>query len=393
MVMAAIGAQTLITGCSSEADDQMAELVDKDLAFAASQYTYFMKNIPAGEIPRSVDSAGQLLTCHGHDWTIGFYPGTLWYLYENTGDSSFKTAAEEKLKLIEPLMNYKGTHDLGFMMYCSFGNGYRLTQNPHYKAVLLTSAASLSTRFNDTVGCIKSWNWKKGQFPVIIDNMMNLELLCWASKNGGSPKYMQEAVSHANTTLKNHFRPDYSSYHVVLYDPHTGAVVKKQTHQGYADSSAWARGQSWGLYGYTMMFDETHDSAYLTQARHIAGFLLNHPHMPEDLVPYWDYDAPNIPNAERDVSAAAIMASALIKLSTLTPDTAEEAQYKKAAEKVLVSLSQPEYRYQEGEGQGFLLKHSVSSFPSGADVDRPLNYADYYFVEALMRYKNIFLHP
>ncbi len=380
-------------GCSQKNDGpDMDKLVNQNLDFAVNQYKYFMKNIPEGKIPRTLDSTGGSLTfCGVHDWTIGFYPGTLWYLYQYSGDSIFKDQAEDKMKIIEPLENYEGTHDLGFMMYCSFGNGYRLTHNPHYKEVLLQSAASLSTRFNDTIGCIKSWDWMKGQFPVIIDNMMNLELLCWATQNGGSPKYEQEAISHANVTMKNHFRPDYSSWHVVLYDPHTGAVVKKQTAQGYSDSSAWARGQSWGLYGYTMMFRETKDSAYLQQAEHIAHFILTNPNLPEDMIPYWDYDAPKIPNTYRDVSAGSIMASALLELSTLTPDKQKAKKYKTSAEKILVSLSSPKYRFEQGKGAGFLLKHSVGSLPGKVEIDVPLNYADYYFVEALLRYKNLYL--
>ncbi len=381
-------------GCKQQSTNkQMQKLINQDLQFAVKQYTYFMKQVPDDKIPNWYDSTKRkIVYCGDHDWTIGFYPGTLWYLYEYSKDAAIKSEAEEKLKIIEPLKNYKGTHDLGFMMYCSFGNGYRITDNPHYKDVLLTSAASLSTRFNDTVGCVKSWNWGPDKFPVIIDNMMNLELLCWATENGAGPKYMEEAVSHANVTMKNHFRPDYSSWHVVLYDPHTGEVVKKQTHQGYRDSSAWARGQSWGLYGYTMMFRETKDSAYLKQAEHIARFILNNPHLPKDMIPYWDYDAPKIPDTYRDVSAASIMASAFLELSRYATDANKSEKYRKAAEQILISLHKPRYRYSLGEGAGFLLKHSVGSLPGKAEVDVPINYADYYYVEALLRYKNWFLN-
>lgn len=387
-----IGCGTQKKGTKSNASN-MKTLVNQQLDSAVNQYKYFIKNIPKGKIPRTLTSTkGKLTTCGKHDWTIGFYPGSLWYLYEYSGDQIFKKSAEQKMKIIEPLENYKGTHDLGFMMYCSFGNGYRITHNPHYKDVLLTSAASLSTRFNDTVGCIKSWNWGKGKFPVIIDNMMNLELLCWASHNGGSQKYIQEAESHANVTMKNHFRPDYSSWHVVLYDPHTGKVVKKQTAQGYSDSSSWARGQSWGLYGYTMMYNETNKLAYLHQAEHIAHFILTNPHLPKDMIPYWDYDAPKIPDTYRDVSAASIMASAFIELSTLTKDAKKAAIYKKAAERIITNLNSPTYHYYQGEGVGFLLKHSVGSLPGKREIDVPLNYADYYYIEALMRYKELFLN-
>lgn len=380
--------------CGQKTNDtaRLKDLVDKDLNLAVDQYKLLMTNTPADKLPRTYDSAtGKVVPSDARWWTSGFYPGTLWYLYEYSKDTVLKDEAEKRMAIIRPNEYYTGTHDLGFMMYCSFGNAYRLTGDTAYKNVLLTSAQSLSTRFNDTVGCFKSWDHGSWTFPVIIDNMMNLELLAWASKNSDDPKYLQEAESHANTTMKNAFRPDYSSYHVIDYDPHTGDVLQKKTAQGYADSSAWARGQSWALYGYTMMFRETGDSAYLNQAHHIAHFILTNPHLPEDMVPYWDYDAPDIPNTYRDVSSASIMASAFVELSTYSQPE-EAKKYKAAAEKILVSLSNPPYLSKLGEDGGFLLKHSVGSVPGNAEVDVPLTYADYYFVEALLRYKKLFLN-
>lgn len=369
----------------------MKKLVDNDLNFALDQYKLLMQNLPADKVLRGYDSAtDKIITSGPRAWTSGFYPATLWYLYEYSHDPALKAEAEKKMALIKEDQYYTGTHDLGFMMFTSFGNAYRLTGNEEDKNVLLTSAKSLSTRFNDKVGCIKSWDNNHWSFPVIIDNMMNLELLCWASKTSGDPKYLQIARSHADVTMKNHFRPDYSSWHVVDYNPHTGEVIQKQTAQGYSDSSAWARGQSWGLYGYTMMYRETRDKRYLEQAQHIAGFILNNPHLPTDMIPYWDYNAPKIPYAYRDVSAASIMASALLELSTFTKKKKWAKRYKRAAEKILVSLSHPPYRCETGECGGFLLKHSVGSLPGNSEVDVPLTYADYYFVEALMRYKELF---
>ncbi len=288
--------------------------------------------------------------------------------------------------MIEQEKNNKGTHDLGFMMYCSFGNAYRLLKDPAYKEVLLTSARSLSTRFNPTVGCIKSWDHGAFTFPVIIDNMMNLELLTWASRTSGDPSFAKIANTHANTTIKNHFRDDYSSYHVVDYDPVTGAVLQKKTHQGAADSSAWSRGQVWGLYGYTMMYRETKNKVYLNQAKHIADFILNNPQLPADMIPYWDFDAPGIPNVPRDASAGAIAASALLELSRYAGGK-DAARYWTAAEKMLTSLTSPAYLAKEGENNNFILMHSVGSLPHNSEVDVPLSYADYYFVEALLRYK------
>jgi unsaturated chondroitin disaccharide hydrolase len=276
-------------------------------------------------------------------------------------------------------------HDVGFMINNSYGHGYRLTQDTLYRAGLLRAAKSLCTRFNPAVGCIKSWDGhEQWPFPVIIDNMMNLELLFNAFKISGDSLFYRIAISHANTTLKNHFRADYSSYHVVAYDPHSGAVLSKVTHQGYSDQSAWARGQSWGLYGFTMCHRETKNSQYLEQARHIANFLLHHAHLPADKVPYWDYDAPAIPNEPRDASAAAILCSALYELcSFCTP--AESTAFKQAADQILAALSSRSYRTPAGKLNLFLLQHSVGSKPGNVEVDVPLIYADYYFLEANLR--------
>ncbi|MBV7534026.1 glycoside hydrolase family 88 protein [Chitinophaga sp. sic0106] len=370
-----------------KANKDLLKKADESLQFAARQYKLMAKHLPDSVLPKTTNSkTGALATSGSGWWCSGFYPGVNWYLFEYTKDQAFKDEALKRQALVEKEKNNKGTHDLGFMMFCPFGNAYRITKDPAYKDVLLTSAASLSTRFNPTVGCIKSWDHGTWKFPVIIDNMMNLELLTWASKNGGGKKFAEIAKTHANTTMKHHFRPDYSSYHVIDYDPATGAVLQKKTHQGLADSSAWSRGQAWGLYGYTMMYRETKDKKYLAQAKHIADYILNNPHMPADLVPYWDYDAPNIPNAPRDASAAAVAASALLELSKYT-DKATGNRYWGAAETMLTSLCSPAYLAKEGENNDFILMHSTGSLPHNSEVDVPLTYADYYFVEALVRYK------
>ena len=366
---------------------QMTALADKTLDFAASQYKLMMKHVPDSVLPRTTSNKdGSLVTAKSNWWTADFYPGTLWYLYEYTKDESLKQEAIKRDRLVEKEKNNKGTHDLGFMMYCSFGNGYRLTKDPAYKEVLLTSARSLCTRFNPKVGCIKSWDHGAWEFPVIIDNMMNLELLTWATKVSKDPSFDRIARTHANTTMKHHFRPDFSSYHVIGYDSTTGAVLNRQTHQGAADSSAWSRGQAWGLYGYTMMYRETKDKRYLDQAQHIANFILNNPTLPEDLIPYWDFDAPNIPDAPRDASAGAVAAAALLELSRYSKGESS-AKYWNAGEKMLESLCSPAYLATAGENNDFILKHSVGSLPHKSEVDVPLTYADYYFVEALLRYK------
>jgi hypothetical protein len=336
--------------------------------------------------PRTLDSM-QLKLVSSRDWTSGFFPGELWFLYEETKKNYWKTQAKNFTANIEKEKTNGGTHDMGFKIYCSFGQGYRLTKDAHYKDVIIQSAKTLSTRFNPKVGVIRSWDHHKEQwnYPVIIDNMMNLELLFEATKLSGDSLFYKIAVSHAKTTMKNHFRPDYSSYHVVDYDTATGGVRKKQTAQGYSDESAWARGQAWGLYGFTMCYRETKNKLFLDHAEHIASFILHHPNLPKDLVPYWDFNAPNIPNEPRDASAAAIMASALYELSTYSKNKNE---YRKAADKIIESLTNY-YRSGVGEHKGFILLHSTGTKPSNSEVDVPLIYADYYYLEALLRMKKL----
>ena len=336
--------------------------------------------------PRTVKN-GQLILGASKDWTSGFFPGQLWYLYEFTGKKEWESEARKFTANIEREKFNGGTHDMGFKIYCSFGNGYRLTHDAHYKEVIIQSAKTLSTRFNPKAGVIRSWdhNKDKWDYPVIIDNMMNLELLFEATKLTGDSSFYKIAVSHANQTMKNHFRADYSSYHVVDYDTATGKVIKKTTHQGFSDESAWSRGQAWGLYGYVMCYRETRNEAYLQQAQHIASFILNNSNMPKDLAPYWDFNAPNIPNEPRDASAAAITASALYELRAYVNNN---KTYQQSANKIIKSLT-GKYRSKIGENRGFILLHSTGSKPSNSDVDAPLSYADYYYLESLLRKKKL----
>lgn len=364
---------------------------DDALGLAASQYELMydtMKSL-TGLLPKTIYDENKLVTAGPGWWTSGFFPGTLWYLYENTGDDRLRDAARDITSRIESQKDNKGTHDLGFMLYCSFGNGLRLTADSSYRDVLLEGARSLSSRFRPVTGCIQSWNSRRGwQYPVIIDNMMNLELLMWAFRESGDSSFYKIAVSHADATIKNHFRDDFSTWHVVSYDTITGQVETKQTHQGYSDESAWARGQAWGLYGFVVMYRETGFKRYLDQAAGIASFMINHSNMPPDMIPYWDFDAPGIPDALRDASAGAIMASALLELSGYVSGE-QGASFLRVAEKQLQTLSSPEYLAAMGQNGHFILKHSVGSLRSYSEVDVPLTYADYYFVEALMRYKDL----
>lgn len=371
----------------------MKQLIDEQFNFAVKQYKVLDKNIPVGLTPQSFDAKNNKLVAYDIKWWCsGFYSGSLWYIYEQTKDAAVKKIAEKALKVIEPNQNYSGNHDLGFMMFCSFGNAYRLTKDPAYKTIIDRSAASLAKRYRPAIESIQSWDKNKyWKCPVIIDNMMNLEMLNWVSDNGGDAKYKDIAVKHANTTLKNHFRPDFSSYHVVDYDLTTGKVNRKATWQGAADCSAWARGQAWALYGYTMMYRDTKDQKYLDQAKGIAHFILNHPNLPADKIPFWDFDAPKIPYAERDASAGAIAASALLELAQYTVEGKEKTEFLSSAETMIRSLATPVYRAKLGENGGFLLLHSTGALPLNSEIDVPLVYADYYFMEALGRYKKWYL--
>jgi len=379
----------VVFSCST---DQQQKWVKTDFGFAEKQLKITLNEIEKADtafnsgkvFPITLKSDNSLVLAVARDWRSGFFPGELWYMYEYTQDDFWKNQAEKYTTYLEKEQFNTSDHDIGFRMFCSYGNAYRLTGNERYKEILMQSAKSAIKRYKPETGLIRSWDWndKVWQYPVIIDNMMNLELLFWASKTSGDPVYRDIAVSHAEKTLKNHFREDNSSYHVVDYDTITGESRNKHTHQGYAHASAWSRGQAWGLYGFTVCYRETQNSIFLKKAEEIATFIFNHSHLPKDLIPYWDYNAPEIPNEPRDVSAAAITASALYELSSYHSEKA--GQYKVWADIILENLSK-NYTVKPGEGHGFLLLHSVGSKPGKSEVDVPLVYADYYFLEALLR--------
>lgn len=369
------------------------DFIEENIEFAAAQEKLQVDAIEqSGKVlnPRTVVN-GKVKYIPMEDWTSGFYPSTMWYMFELTGDSTWKTYARKYTEAIDSVKYLTWHHDVGFMIQCSFGNGFRLGE-PAYKDVILEAAKSLSTRFRPVAGVFQSWNVDKGwqsergwECPVIIDNMMNLELLFNATRLSGDSSYYKLAVSHADQTIKNHYRPDYSCYHVIDYSLADGSVRNKHTAQGYAHESAWARGQAWGIYGFTVAYRETHDPKYLQQAQKAFNFVISHKNFPADFIPYWDFDAPKIPDEPRDASAAAIIASALYELSTF-----ENGEfYKGWADKMTTSLASPAYRAKLGENGNFLLMHSVGSIPHGAEIDVPLNYADYYFLEALLRKKNL----
>jgi unsaturated chondroitin disaccharide hydrolase len=364
--------------------------IKKQFALAQKHYANALSiNTDSSFIPRSTKKDGTLHKVKSHDWCSGFFAGSLWYLYEYTKLPKWKTAAEKWTNALEKEQFNTKTHDLGFMLWCSYGNGYRLTNNKAYVPIIVNGAKSLTSRFKPGASTIRSWDFGTWMHPVIIDNMMNLEFLFEATKISSNKNFEEVAIKHANHDMKHHFRSDYSSYHVVDYDTLTGQPRLKQTHQGASDSSAWARGQGWALYGFTTMYRFTKDEKYLKLAENIAHFILTHPNLPKDKVPYWDFDAPSIPNEERDASAAAIISSALFELSTYS--NSKSKWYVKNAEDILRSLSTAAYTAKPGTNNNFILMHSVGAKPANLnfEVDSPLNYADYYYLEALLRYNKL----
>jgi unsaturated chondroitin disaccharide hydrolase len=382
-----------LAGCSVKQSGQLD--VNRELDYCRSQIERTLEEISnTSRMPKNIaDSLNSWKTTDIaiSEWTVGFFPGILWYNYENTRDTNILKAAEYYTGLLEPLTKLPAyDHDLGFQIFCSYGNAYRLTGNEKYKRILLDAADTLATLFNPVAGTILSWpreveprNWPHN---TIIDNMINLELLYWAAKNGGDKKHYDIAVKHAETTMKNGFREDGGCYHVVVYDTIDGHFIQGVTHQGYADSSLWARGQSWAIYGYTMVYRETGDKKFLRFAEKVTDLYLSR--LPEnEYVPYWDFDAPDIPDEPRDASAAAIVASALLELSQLEDNGTIAEKYKTAAINMLFELSSD--KYQSRESKPSFLRHSVGHWPNKSEVDYSIIYADYYYIEALIRYKSI----
>lgn len=369
--------------------------LEKNLAYCNTQIQRTLSEIKDKDgMPRSImDSLShwKLVPVDITDWTVGFWPGILWYNYENTHKETDTSIAQKYNDLLNPLTKIPVyDHDLGFQIFCSYGNGYRLTGNKAYKQIILNAADTLATLFNPKVGTILSWprevkprNWPHN---TIIDNMINLEMLFWASKNGGDRRLYDMAVRHAEVTMENQFRSDGGCFHVAVYDTVTGKLIKCVTHQGYADSSLWARGQAWAIYGYTMVYRETSDKKFLRFAEKVTDLYLRR--LPKRMyVPYWDFDAPNIPNAPKDAAAAAVVSSALLELCQLEDDAQKAIKYKQAAINMLVELSSD--KFQSRASKPSFLLHSVGHWPQKSEVNASINYADYYYIEALTRYKKL----
>lgn len=394
----------LVVICASAGNKQMNNIrinSDKELKYCNHKIWRTLKELCGDSspdyslYPRNIANNGKkwnLVKAKREEWCSGFWPGILWYDYENTHDAAILHNAEkytESLKFLSECPAYD--HDLGFLIYQSFGNGYRLTHNEAYKKILLRTADTLATLYNPKVGTILSWprerkpqNWPHN---TIMDNMINLELLFFASQNGGDKRLYSMAVSHAEKTMKNNFRPDYTSYHVAVYDTINGHFIKGVTHQGYSDNSMWARGQAWGIYGFTMVYRYTRDKRFLDFAQKITDAYLKR--LPKDYIPYWDFDDPAIPNAPRDASSACIVASGLLELSTYLPYQ-RARKYRNAALEMIKSLSSR--KYESGNKNNSFLLHSTGNKPAGYEIDASIIYADYYYIEALTRLKKMNIH-
>lgn len=389
------------------------EFIKENMEFAAKQYNLMMKTPAQGKegkgiMPHSMRKDGTVSKGSIYLWTAGFFPGSLWYISDFLGDKALQDSALVYTQYMEPCKTFTDNHDIGFMMYCSYGNANRFAPQAGYEDILTQSARSLCTRFRPKAGVIQSWNsfrsWHDGtvyDFPVIIDNMMNLELLLHAGKVTGDKRFREIAVSHAEKVMKYQVRKDYSCYHIIYYDKETGKPIKGETSQGYSDNSAWSRGQAWGIYGFTMVYRETRDKRFLKTAEGMADFYLDHPNLPSDKVAWWDFNAHQkgyTPGARsnanrvvtnyRDASAAACVASALLELSTYCKGS-KSRKYVEGARQILHALGGSAYRAKLGENANFILMHSTGAIPQNSEIDVPLTYADYYFVEALHRYEKL----
>lgn len=380
LVISTIGTAPIL-----HAEDTLMKRIPTVFERAAEQYEFMLGQVEKDpHLPRTLDKDGKVKTVKPEDWTSGFFPGNLWLVHEYTQSPEWKDKALAYTRRLEKVRHFKGNHDGGFMLGCSYGNALRLAPSDEFRGVLRDAAAALGTRYIPKLGMIRSWDHKPYTCPVIIDNMMNLELLCWAARNGGDTKLRDIAISHADHSLNNHFRPDGSAYHVVDYDPESGWIRAIHGCQGADVRSAWARGQAWALYGFTMMFRETGKPEYLAKAEAVARFVMNHSNMPDDAIPNWDFGIRPGPDVPRDASAAAVMASGLLELSQLSKDG---AAYKDYAVKQLLSLSSAPYLAEARTNGGFLLTQSTGHLPAHSEISVPLVYADYYFLEALLRYR------
>jgi unsaturated chondroitin disaccharide hydrolase len=388
-IIAMIGMLLIFNGCGLFSKKEKQFEIDQILTSSVVKITKTASNLDdTNHFPRRIFKDSTRWNCVSiGDWCSGFWPGVLWYAYEFSGDEALKKQAELFTAPIREIAYSPAKdHDIGFQVYCSYGNGYRLTGNPEYKTIMLAAADTLATLYNPIVGSIHSWPSNKN-YPhnTIIDNMMNLELLFWAAKNGGGERLKEIAISHAEVSMKNIVRPDYSAFHLGSFNDKTGEFIEGKTHQGYADDSMWARGQAWGIYGFAIAYREAGKEEFLTTSVKMADKFLER--LPEDGIPYWDFDAPLTAETPKDASAAAIAACGMLELYNVIDNQELKNKYKDAATSLLQILSTPDYL--SGEKNQAILLHSTGHKPKNKEVDVPIVYADYYFLEALLRLKKI----
>lgn len=392
--LVAFACATMLVGCESKKKETSSSKIivntENVLDLSVNKVKTTLESLKAiDSFPRNITPGNKEWNLVGvKDWCAGFWPGVLWYAYELSNDPEIKAGAEKFTESLKEIAYTSAeNHDIGFVIYGSYGNGYRLTGNEDYKTVMLAAADTLATLYNPKVGTILSWPVMVPEMGhnTIIDNMMNLELLFWAAKNGGGKRLYDIADSHASKSMKYLVRPDYSIYHVTCFDGETGEFLKGITHQGYNDESMWARGQGWGIYGFAMAYRETGKEEYLETAIKLADHFLER--LPEDGIPYWDFDDPKIPNAPKDASAASLIACGMLELSDQIKGTALKGKYTNAAKKLMTKLETKEYY--SGDTNQALILHATGHLPNKSEIDVPIIYADYYFMEALVRLNKI----
>lgn len=321
------------------------------------------------------------------DWTSGFYPGCLWYAYELSGNEKFEKWARQWTASIEHEKFNMETHDLGFRFMCTFANGLRLGNNSEYddyKDIILTAASSLSKRYNRKIKCLSS-NWDmleiENSFPVVIDIMANLNILFWAAENGGTKYYKDYALNHARKTYRDFVRSDGGTYHIVRYNKENAEIINKGTLQGDGDETTWSRGHAWMVYGLVETYAYTGEKDILNMAIKMSDYFIEH--LPDDQVSIWDFQSEI---DYRDVSASSIVTSALFRLANQVEGKDLKEKYSAQAAGMLTSLCKPPY-FIENINSNCILDHSVQYLPINSNVDVPAIFADYYFLEALVRYK------
>lgn len=343
--------------------------------------------------PHASDN-GKYVLAEPYWWTAGFWPGLLWLIYRDTKDARLKGLAEECEAKLDAVQQdyYRLDHDMGFMWTLTSVAHYKLLGNEDSKRRALLAANLLMGRFNVNGNFIRAWNpWVEGEDNrgvAIIDCMMNLPLLYWASEETGDPRFKNVAQKHAETVLNHFIRSDGAVHHIIRFDPESGEMIEALGGQGYAPYSAWSRGTAWALYGMALSYHYTGEARFLETAKRVAHFFVAH--LPDDFVPHWDFRLPADVDAPRDSSAGAIAACGLLLVGDTVPET-QSRMYKVAGEKILHSLYR-NYGDWDSSEEGLIL-NGTSHFPERKYLDNPLIYGDYYFVEGLARlkgYKELF---